>query len=66
MTRDGLLASEEDLKLSQEKYNVGSATVLELIDAQVNHVRAQSEYVSAVADAHVALVRLRRVRGERF
>jgi outer membrane protein TolC len=66
VARDGLAAAAEDLKLSQEKYNVGSATVLELIDAQVNHVRAQSDYVSALADAHVAVVQLRRVRGEPF
>jgi outer membrane protein TolC len=66
VARDGVEAAAEDLKLSQEKYNVGSATVLELIDAQVNHVRAQSDYVSALADAHVAMVQLRRVRGDRF
>jgi outer membrane protein TolC len=66
VARDGLAAAAEDLKLSQEKYNVGSGTVLELIDAQVNHVRAQSDYVSAIADAHVAVVQLRRVRGEAF
>lgn len=66
VTRDGLAAAAEDLKLSQEKYNVGSATVLELIDAQVNYVRSQSDYVSALADAHVAMVQLRRVRGDKF
>jgi outer membrane protein len=66
VARDGMAAAAEDLKLSQEKYNVGSATVLELIDAQVNHVRAQSDFVSALADAHVAMVQLRRVRGDKF
>ena len=66
VARDGLAAAEEDLKLSQEKYNVGSATVLELIDAQVSRARSQSEFVSALADAHIAVIQLRRVRGEPF
>src|SRR5262249_21262610 len=51
VTRDGLASAEEDMKLSQEKYNVGSATVLDLIDAQVALTRARSDYISALADA---------------
>jgi outer membrane protein TolC len=66
VTRDEQAAAEEDLKLSQEKYNVGSATVLELIDAQVALTRARSDYISALADAQVAQMQLRRARGERF
>jgi len=54
------------LKLSQEKYNVGSATVLDLIDAQVALTRARSDYISALADAQVAQMQLRRARGEKF
>ena len=59
-------AADEDLKLSQERYNVGAATVLDLITAQVAWARARSDYVSAVADAHVAVMQVRRVRGEAF
>jgi outer membrane protein TolC len=66
VTRDGLASAEEDLKLSQEKYNVGSATVLDLIDAQVALTRARSDYISALADAQVAQMQLRRARGEKF
>ncbi|HEV8479579.1 MAG TPA: TolC family protein [Candidatus Eisenbacteria bacterium] len=66
VTRDGLASAEEDLKLSQEKYNVGSATVLDLIDAQVALTRARSDYISALADAYVAQMQLRRARGEKF
>jgi len=66
VTRDGLASAEEDLKLSQEKYNVGSATVLDLIDAQVALTRARSDYISALADAEVAQMQLRRARGEKF
>jgi outer membrane protein TolC len=63
---DEQAAADEDLKLSQEKYDVGSATVLELIDAQVALTRARSDYISALADAQVARMQLRRARGERF
>lgn len=66
VANDGLAAAEEDLKLSQEKYNVGSATVIELIDAQVALTRARSNLISALADAHVAELQLRRARGESF
>jgi outer membrane protein TolC len=66
VTRDGLASAEEDLKLSQEKYNVGSATVLDLIDAQVALTRARSDYISALADAQVAQMQLRKARGEKF
>jgi outer membrane protein TolC len=66
VARAGLDAAEEDLKLTQEKYNVGSATVIELIDSQVALTRAQVQYINAVADAHVAEMQLARARGQRF
>ena len=53
----------ENLNLVQQKYNVGSATVLELIDAQVQLQRAQSDGVSALAAIRVAEAQLDRVRG---
>jgi outer membrane protein len=66
VARHALAAADEDLKLSQERYNVGAATVLDLITAQVAWTRARSDYVSALADAHVAVMQVRRVRGETF
>ncbi len=54
----------ENLNLVQQKYNVGSATILELIDAQVQLQRAQSDLVSALADIRVAEAALDRVRGK--
>jgi outer membrane protein len=56
-------SAAENLKLTQEKYNVGSATILELIDAQVQLQRAQSDGVSAQAAIHVAQAQIDRVRG---
>jgi outer membrane protein len=56
-------SASENLNLVQQKYNVGSATILDLIDAQVQLQRAQSDLVSALADIRVAEAALDRVRG---
>lgn len=53
----------ENLNLIQQKYNVGSATILDLIDSQVQYQRAQSDLVSALAAIRVAEASLDRVRG---
>jgi outer membrane protein len=58
-------SATENLKLTQQKYNVGSATILELIDAQVQLQRAQSDGVSALAGMRVAEAQVERVRGLR-
>jgi len=56
-------SAQENLKLTQQKYNVGSATILDLIDAQVSLARAQSDQVSAAAAIRVAAAIVDRVRG---
>jgi outer membrane protein TolC len=59
-----LESAEENLKLTQQKYNVGSSTILDLIDAQVQLQRARSDIVSALAGIRVADARVERVRGK--
>ncbi|HTK30600.1 MAG TPA: TolC family protein [Candidatus Saccharimonadaceae bacterium] len=63
LVESALASSTENLKLTQEKYNVGSATILDLIDAQVQLQRAESDEVSALAALRVAEAVLDRVRG---
>lgn len=63
VSRAALESATENLKLTQQKYNVGSATILELIDAQVQLQTAQSDVVSAMADIRVAEAQVERVRG---
>jgi outer membrane protein TolC len=63
VARSALASATENLKLTQQKYNVGSATILELIDAQVQLERAESDQVSARAGIRVAEATLERVRG---
>ena len=57
-------SATENLNLVQQKYNVGSATILDLIDSQVQLQRAQSDLVSALADIRVAEAAVDRVRGK--
>ncbi|MEO6444654.1 MAG: TolC family protein [Gemmatimonadaceae bacterium] len=63
VARQAVASAEENLKLTQQKYNVGSATILDLIDAQVQLQRVQSDAVSALAGIRVAEAQLDRVRG---
>ena len=56
-------SASENLNLVQQKYNVGSATILELIDAQVQLQTAQSNVVKALAAIRVAEAQINRVRG---
>jgi len=56
-------SGQENLKLVREKYNVGSATILDLIDAQVQLQRAANDRVSALAQIKIAEAQLARARG---
>lgn len=64
LARRTVASAAENLNLVQQKYNVGSATILDLIDSQVQLQRAQSDLVSALADIRVAKAAVDRVRGE--
>jgi len=63
VARRAVESAEENLNLTQQKYNVGSATILELIDAEVQLQRARSDAVSALAAMRVAEAFIERVRG---
>ncbi len=53
-----LLSAEEDLKLAQQKYELGSANILELLDAQLAVIQASSSLVSTKYDAAIQLANL--------
>lgn len=48
-----LVSAEEDFKLVNERYRLGSASILELLDAQVSVSRARVELVSSKYDARI-------------
>jgi len=58
------VSAQEDFNLAQEKYNLGAATILDLLDAQVSLTRAQNDKVNAMFDYHVAVARLENAIGQ--
>ena len=51
-------AAREQLQLATDRYRVGSGTFLELTDAQVTDLQAETAYVGSVYDYHKALAAL--------
>lgn len=53
-----LLSAEEDLKLAQQRYELGSASILELLDAQLALIQASSSLVRTKYDAAIQVANL--------
>ncbi|KPJ60573.1 MAG: hypothetical protein AMJ46_06155 [Latescibacteria bacterium DG_63] len=63
-SKSGLASAEEDYRLSRERYDVGSGTMLELLDAEVSLSLARSSHVEALASLRVAEALLEKATGE--
>ena len=53
-----LFSAEEDLKLAQQRYELGSASILELLDAQLALIQASSSLVRTKYDAAIQVANL--------
>ena len=53
-----LFSAEEDLKLAQQRYELGSASILELLDAQLALIQASSSLVRTKYDAAIQVASL--------
>ncbi len=58
LSNDNIVASEESLRLAEERYRVGSGTLLEVFTAQEALVRAKSDLAGAQYDYLIAQARL--------
>ncbi len=58
VAEENVSAATEDLKITQEKYNLGAATILDLLDAQVSLKRAEVSRISADFDLNLAISKL--------
>lgn len=58
-----LASAEEDMNLVQERYKLGSTTILEVLDAQVSVSQARSSLVSTKYDARIHEAQLRALLG---
>jgi len=58
-----LSSAEEDLKLAQKRYSLGSTTILEVLDAQVSVVSARSSLIRMKYDAFIEQANLKSLLG---
>jgi outer membrane protein len=64
LTAESVASAEEDLNLAKEKYNLGAATILELLDAEVSYKQATSGQVEALFDYNLAVSSLEKAIGK--
>ncbi len=56
-------SAEEDLRLVRERYSLGSATILEVLDAQVSLIRSNSTLINTLHDARIQEASLKAILG---
>ena len=56
-------AATEDLNITQEKYNLGAATILDLLESQVSLKNAQVSLIRSGFDMNLAVARLDKAMG---
>lgn len=64
IAQDNVDAANEDLKITQEKYNLGAATILDLLSAQVSLKQAQVSLIQAGFDLNLAIAKLENAMGK--
>ena len=64
VAQENVDAAEEDLKITQEKYNLGAATILDLLVAQVSLKEAQVSLIRADFDLNLAIAKLKHAMGK--
>ena len=58
-----VVSAEEDLKFVRERYSLGSATILEVLDAQVSLIRSNSTLINTIHDARMQEASLKALLG---
>lgn len=61
---ESVAAAQEDLNIVREKYNLGAATIIEVLDAEVSFKTAQTNRVQALFDYNLAISRLEKAMGK--
>lgn len=64
LTKEKVKSAKEDLDLMQEKYNLGGASMLELMDAEVSYKQAESDQVQALYDYNLAVAQFEKALGK--
>ncbi len=61
---ENVAAAQEDMKITEEKYRLGAATILDLLDAQVSLKEAQVQLIRADFDLNLAIAKLEEAMGK--
>jgi outer membrane protein len=64
VTQEALTSAEQDLNLTQEKYNLGAASMLELLDANYSYKTAKSNQVQSLYDYNLSIAELEKAIGK--
>jgi len=64
VNEENVEAATEDMRITQEKYNLGAATILEVLDAQVSLKTAQMQLISSQFDYNLAVAKLELAMGK--
>ncbi len=64
VANESVEAATEDLKITQEKYNLGAATILDLLESQVSLKRAQVQQLQVGFNLNLAVARLENATGK--
>ncbi len=60
---ESVAAAQEDLNLVKEKYNLGAATILEVLDAEVSFKQAQTNHIEVQYNYNLAVSQLEKALG---
>ncbi|MFH1892977.1 MAG: TolC family protein [Candidatus Zixiibacteriota bacterium] len=63
LANERLASAAEDYKLAQEKYTLGAATILDILDAEVSLKTAESDKIDSKYNYYLAVARLQQVMG---
>jgi outer membrane protein len=63
VSKDQVESAQEDLNIAQEKYNLGAATILDILVAQVNLSEAETGQIQAGYDWLLSIAELERAMG---
>jgi len=64
VTREAVTQSEENLKVTKDRYREGIGTNTEVLDAESLRIRSYSNYYNAIYDAVMSQIRLKYATGE--
>ncbi|MEM5769066.1 MAG: TolC family protein, partial [Bacillota bacterium] len=62
-TKTAVAKAEEDVNISQVKYNAGAGTNIEVMDAQLALTQAKINYIQALYDFNVSKAKLDKAAG---